>query len=221
MYTCTIYAYSLAKIYFWILSDNVYVAMCILHRRFISSLFFSLLFYRSLFRHWTHFVKRYFRCGTNKWLFASRRTGRIREKSIRSRFSFCFLVGRIAAASDEPAGLTYLTRLLGAVPYLAPHVSTIACVLHTLFPSPSLRFLRAPLFYPLPYCSSIFRTRACVCVCACMGFAPSIDRRWPRFTCKEYRVVCGSVNNNRESRLIERYSMMRDDVTVERGKIFI
>lgn len=119
-------------------------------------LFFSLLFYRSLFRYWTHFVKRYLRRGSSKWLFASRRARRIHEESIRSRFSFCFLVGRIATASDEPAGLTYLTRLLGAVPYLVPHVSIIACVLHTLFPFPSLRFLRAPFSYPLSYCSFSF-----------------------------------------------------------------
>jgi len=163
--------------------------MCILHRRFISIAFLlATVLSRSLFRYWTHFVKRYLRRGSSKWLFAvrSRRARRIHEESIRSRFSFCFLVGRIATASDEPAGLTYLTRLLGAVPYLVPHVSTIACVLHTLFPFPSLRFLRAPRSPILfPTAPSLFLLYIYIYIYEYMGFARSIDRRWPRFTRKE------------------------------------
>lgn len=103
-----------------------------------------------------HFVERYFQRETSKSLFSrhGERDGHADEISL--DLVSCFLVGRVAAAaSDEPAGLTYLTRLLlRAVPYLAPHVSTIACPAYPSFLfHPCASF--APLS-PLPYRSSTF-----------------------------------------------------------------
>lgn len=142
-----------------------------------------------------HFVERYFQRETSKSLFSrhGERDGHADEISL--DLVSCFLVGRVAAAaSDEPAGLTYLTRLLlRAVPYLAPHVSTIACPAYPSFLfHPCASF--APLS-PLPYRSSTFSLSLSLLLPLAYGIR-AIDR--PSMTSLHLRgiKIRGSINSD-------------------------
>lgn len=94
-------------------------------------------------------VKRCFRRGRSANLFASRERETRRLAESLARISFRFLVGRVGPmASDEPAGLTYLTRLpSGSVLGIAREhhrVSYVPFLRHPCSSSPRLSFRSRP-----------------------------------------------------------------------------